>query len=518
MTHPSAHVSSASPLVGRADALAEILALAADRAGVVVVAGEPGAGASRTAREAAGRLTLDGAIAVSAEEPGPGMERLETALRDSGHTADPAGLARIRPVVVLLGDRPGEPRLAGELARRLGGSRALVLITAREPSADAPSVILDRLSEEDATLLADLTTPGLEPGAARAIGLLGDGLPGRIVPLALAARRWRGGEAPLPVPGEMAAAVRERLAPLDAWPRDLAGWVAVVSEPVTVPGLARVCRESGARIEHGLEALVRAGVLEEIPAPPVTRWAYRDRVARAVVRGDLGGVELRRRHAAALVAGRAGGHEPAEMLIHALGSSDPPAVVAYGTRAAHRARSDGEAETALSHAARALAWWSEEMGESARLAALHEKGMALLDLSAWAEAAETLEAAASGRRELGERDPALASISAASSARWNLGQHDAALRMLQDHLARSRDPRPALVRRAGRGPDAGRRHGGHDLPLRRCDGPRRRGARGGERRGGRGDLDARADLHGDGRERPRQPGRAAAPLARPARG
>ena len=42
------------------------------------------------------------------------------------------------------------------------------------------------------------TTPGLEPSAARAIGDLGDGLPGRIVPLALAARRWRGGEAPLP--------------------------------------------------------------------------------------------------------------------------------------------------------------------------------------------------------------------------------------------------------------------------------------------------------------------------------
>lgn len=440
MTPASASAATAPPLVGRADALAEILALAGDRAGVVVVVGEPGAGASRTAREAAGRLTLDGAIAVSAEEPGPGMARLEAALRDSGHTADAAGLARIRPVVVLLGDRPGEPQLPGELARRLGGTRALVLLTAREPSPDAPNVILGRLSAEDAAQLASLTTPGLDPGVARAIGELGDGLPGRIVPLALAARRWRGGEAPLPVPDGMAAAVHRILVPLAPWPRDLAGWVAVVSEPVTTQGLARVCRESLARIEQGLEALVRGGVLDEIPAPPVTRWEFRDRITRAVARADLGGVELRRRHSAALVAGRAAGVVPAEMLVHALGAADAPAVVAYGTRAAHRARADGEAESALAHAARALAWWSEGMGESSRLAALHEKGMALLDLSAWTDAAETLEAAAAGRRELGERDPALASISAASSARWNLGQHDAALRMLQEHLARSRDP------------------------------------------------------------------------------
>ena len=52
MTLPSATVATAAPLVGRADVLAEILALAGDRAGVVVIAGEPGAGASRTARDA----------------------------------------------------------------------------------------------------------------------------------------------------------------------------------------------------------------------------------------------------------------------------------------------------------------------------------------------------------------------------------------------------------------------------------------------------------------------------------
>ena len=39
-----------------------------------------------------------------------------------------------------------------------------------------------------------------------------------------------------------------------------------------------------------------------------------------------------------------------------------------------------------------------------------------------------------------------------------------------------------------------------------------------QRRGGRRGLDARPDLHGHGRERPRQSGRAAAPVASPSRG
>ncbi len=418
----------------------EVLALTATRPGVVVIAGEPGAGASRLAREVAGRLALDGTVVISAEEPGPGVERLERALRNAGHTTDAVGLARVRPLVVLLGDRDDEPRLPGELARRLSGSRALVLVTAREISPEAPTVVLERLGSADSTLLAGLTTPGLASETARAIAELGDGLPGRIIPLALAARRWRGGEAPLPIPEDMRARVRALLEPLAHWPRDLAGWIAVVGDPATPQGLSRICREHPTRIEHGLEALVGAGVLEEVPAPPVVRWAFRDRLMPAVIRDDLGGLELRRRHAAGLVSGRAAGREPAELLRHALGAADADAVVAYGTRSARRAREAGEPEIALADASRALAWWADPMGEAARLTALHEKGMALLDLSAWAEAAETLESAASGRRELGERDAALASISAASSARWNLGQHDAALRSLQDHLARSSDP------------------------------------------------------------------------------
>ena len=201
-----------------------------------------------------------------------------------------------------------------------------------------------------------------------------------------------------------------------------------------------MCRRDPSGIARDLDALVAAGVLREIPGPPRTRWTFRDRLGRAVVRLDMGGARLRTRHAAALVAGRSAGSPAARLLHHALRAADPEAIVAYGTRAAAEAREAGDPEMALAHADSALAWWSAEIGESARLRAVHERGLALLDSSAWQEAAEQLEAAAEGQRALGERDEALASVSAASSARWSLGQHDAALKELQDHLARSRDP------------------------------------------------------------------------------
>ena len=278
--------------------------------------------------------------------------------------------------------------------------------------------MLEPLTEEDGAALAALVTPALSGPGARAVATLGDGLPGRIVPLAHAARRWPGGEAPLPIPPELIALAQAPLADLDPWLRDLAGWVAVVDDPTTPSTLARVCRRHQPQIERDLDALVTAGVLREIPGPPATRWTFRDRLGRAVVRLEMGGVELRTRHAAALVAGRSAGSPSARLLHHALGASDPEAVVLYGTRAAAEAREAGDPETALAYAESALAWWNPESGESARLRAVHERGMALLDASAWQEAAEQLEAAAEGQRALGERDDALASVSAASSARW----------------------------------------------------------------------------------------------------
>ncbi|MGE3141431.1 MAG: hypothetical protein AB7O53_18440, partial [Thermoleophilia bacterium] len=440
MSGRSAYVTTPPPLVGRADALRELVALAASRPGVVVIAGEAGAGTSRMADELASRLALDGASVVVADAPGPGLPALEAALTQAGHTADPTWAARLRPIVALLGDRAEEPGLAAALVRRLGGSRALVILTGRAVAADAPAVVLEPLPEDEAAALATTVTPSLDPAGAAAVAALGDGLPGRVVPLAHAARRWPGGDVPPPVPDRMAAPVRALLDGLDPWTRDLAGWVAVADAPATPGALARLSRQDAGRIERGLDDLVAAGLLAEIPGPPRPRWVFASRLARAVTAAALGGAELRRRHAAALVAGRAAGDAPAALLRHAIGAGDPEGVVAYGLRSARAANEAGAWDAALADAGRALAWWVPEIGESHRLAALHERGMALLDLSQWHEAIDALEEAAAGRRDLGERDAALASASAASAARWALGRHDAALRGLQDHLARSRDP------------------------------------------------------------------------------
>ena len=435
-----AYVASTPRLLGRGDALQEAASLAGTRPGVIVVAGERGVGRARMARETAARLALDGAVVITAETGGPPMERLAAAMTEAGHDPDPARAARLRPIVVLLGDCGDAPGLPGTLARRLAGSRALVLVTADAPAADAPALILDRLSPDDAAALARRVTPSLSAPAARAVAELGDGLPGRIVPLAHAARRWPGGDVPLALPPELVALGEAPLAGLTPWLADLAGWVAVVEEPTTPLALARVCQQHPPRIELGLSALVDAGVLVELPGPPAVRWAFRERLVRAAVLERMGGPQRRLRHAAALVAARSAAAPPELLLRHALGAADPPAIVAYGTRAAAAAREAGDPETALGHARSALAWWNAEIGESARLAAVHERGMALLDTAAWQDAAEHLEEAAEGRGALGEGDAALASISAAASARWSQGQHDVALAELQDHLARSRDP------------------------------------------------------------------------------
>jgi hypothetical protein len=116
-----AYITSAPRLIGRGDALREVVALAATRPGVIVIAGEPGAGRARMAREAAGRLALDGAVVIGAEGDGPAAERLAAAMAEAGHDPDPARAARLRPVVVLLGDCPDEPELAGVLTRGQAG-------------------------------------------------------------------------------------------------------------------------------------------------------------------------------------------------------------------------------------------------------------------------------------------------------------------------------------------------------------------------------------------------------------
>ena len=440
MSGPRAYVAAPPPLVGRADALRELAVLAAARPGVIVVAGEPGAGATRVAREAAARLAIDGAVLIDADGDGDGQERLARALERAGHRPDLAFEARLRPMVAVMGDVVHDTASVRAQARRLEGSRALAIYTAPDVVPDTVTLELDRLSPEDSARLAAAASPEIEAEAAAAVGELGDGLPGRIVPLALAARRWPGGDAPLPIPAALVRWARERLEPLDPWAREIARWAAVAGTPTGAHALARVCRMDASHVERALTSLAAAGVMEELHGPPGPRWRFRDRLVAAALAAELGGAERRRRHAAALVSARSWGASPAELLRHAVGAADAGAVVDYGVRSAEAARAEGTPRRALIDADRAVAWWSAEMGPARRLAALHERGMALLDLSAWSEAAEDLEEAADGWRALRELDAALASASAASSARWSLGQHDAALTFLRGHVGGGREP------------------------------------------------------------------------------
>ena len=210
--------------------------------------------------------------------------------------------------------------------------------------------------------------------------------------------------------------------------------------PTSTQDLARVCRMDASHVERALSSLTSAGILEELDGPPGPRWRFRDRVVAAALAAELGGAERRRRHAAALVSARSWGASPAELLRHAVGAADAVAVVDYGVRGAEAARVEGAPHRALVDADRALTWWSAEMGPARRLAALHQRGMALLDLSAWSEAADDLEEAAEGWRALRRPDAAIASAFAASNARWSLGQHDAALTFLRGHLGNGREP------------------------------------------------------------------------------
>ena len=127
MSSDPAYLAAPPPLTGRAAALDDLVALAATRPGVVVVAGPPGIGRSRLVREAAARLAMDGTALVDAEAPGPGgggpgrgarRRRARCRPRPRRPPAPhrhPAGRAR---------RRAGPGRRPGTAARRLPGPGA----------------------------------------------------------------------------------------------------------------------------------------------------------------------------------------------------------------------------------------------------------------------------------------------------------------------------------------------------------------------------------------------------------
>lgn len=437
-------------LAGRDDVLAQTIALAGQRPGVLAVTGPPGVGTTRLARELAARLVLDGAVVVDAEGPASDDRRIAAALEAEGHNPDPAWAARLAPLVILAGDVPGGDLLeAARLRGRLAGSRALVVMTSHDVVPDVPSVVLDPLDDEAAAALASDVAPELSAGAVAEVVDLALGLPARVIPLALAARRRVPGRALGPIPPSLARPFHRRLEQLGAEARDLLGWLSVMAGPCAPGEVAAASHRGEDRAEHGLVTLERAGLAREVPGPPGPRWELADPLAGAVVRELLGPAEVRRRNAGALLAARLAGAEPQVLLRLAEGAGDADAVVRYGTLAARAARAAGDPARALAHANRALAWWrAPGHPDAQRLDALHERGVALLDMASWSAAADALAEAAAGRTRMRDREGTLASAAAAARAQWSMGRHAQAMHYLRRHLDRdpvSRTPSASLA-------------------------------------------------------------------------
>jgi DNA-binding CsgD family transcriptional regulator len=435
------------PLVGRAGALRALVDAARGGAAALLVAGPRGAGATRLAREAAREIAGSRGTVVDAESGhADPARRMARALRraGAGRSADvPAG-----PVVVLLGDvdpahevpRPPVP------LRRL--SRLTLIATSRRPREDLPSAVVGALEEDDARTLAAAVAPELgEEAAARVLEVSGR-LPGRIVALARAASTWRGEHAPLPIPDDLLREALSRLEGLPPGAVETARWAAVADEPLVARALVRLTGHAEAWVERAFDALVAAGVLEEVPPPGPPRWRFGDRLVREALLADLLPSDLRRRHAAALAAGRAAGR-PLDVLVrHAAGAARPDDVTRLSLAAARAARSAGDASGALRHAERAAQWarWASE----ARLAleAQGERGNALLDLGEFLQAAEILEGAAEGLRAAGDEEAAVMALCDASNARWHAGDHEAALRLITERALLQSEPAGRSMARA----------------------------------------------------------------------
>ena len=518
MTRPSAYVADAPP-ARRAAPTRSPRSSPSPRPGraSIVVAGEPGPGRRATAREAAARLALDGAVAhlrggagARASAPARGG-----AARGGPHARPGAarpGCARSSCCWATARASRGSP---GELARRLArlaGAGAAHRARARRPTRRRWSSTASR--PRTTRRAGRARDPGPRAGrrprdrASSATGCPGGSCrsPSRPAAGAAATPRSRCPTTCAPRPG----------APLDAARRaGRATWRAGSRwspSPPRPQALARVCRRDPARIERGLDALVRRGRPRRDPRrrrSPAGR--FRDRIVRGGRprrprrRRSCGGATRRpssRAAPRATTPGRAAAPRRSA-------PPTPTAVVAYGTRAAIAAREATATPRRRSRTPpRALAWWSAEIGESrpprrppraghgpARPVAVGGGGR---DARGGRRAAAR-ELRRARRRRSRASPPPRARAGTSASTTWRCAAAG-------PPRAQPRS-RPAARRpRARRGAHPGRGHGGHDLPLRRRDGASRaRRATEASAAGRRRDLDARADLHGHGRERAGRP-------------
>jgi DNA-binding CsgD family transcriptional regulator/tetratricopeptide (TPR) repeat protein len=420
------------PLLARQQALRALVDLVRRGEQVLVVAGPPGVGATRLAREVAREIAGDRGSVLRAETGGDTPSgRLERALADADLGGSGDDVPSRGPVVALVGDVRADQEVPRPSADPRRGTRLIVVATAVAAVDDLPSVVLRALGPADSRRLALAVAPGLDDDALAGVVELADGLPGRLVPLARAAVDRPAGR-PVPIPQVLLALVRDRLAGLSPSALEVARWGAILDDPLELAALVRVTGHAGSWVERALDDLVLARLVEELGEAGPPRWRFRERLVPAAVAADLAPSDRRRRHAAALVAARATGGSPATLVRHAVGAADAPAVVTLSLRASADARSRGDAEGALAHADRALAWCETLPDASLRLHAHVERGTALADRGDWVEGAEVLERAAADLRALGDENAAIAAWSEAATAKWTAGDLEGALSLITE--------------------------------------------------------------------------------------
>ena len=121
-----AYPTAPPPLMGRADLLGELVVLVGGAPGRDR-GGRAGRGSARPAAGARGRRAPRHRRRRADRRgrgPGPGQERLARALAAAGHDPDPARAARLRPMVVLMGDVGDEPAVARRPRAAPGAARA----------------------------------------------------------------------------------------------------------------------------------------------------------------------------------------------------------------------------------------------------------------------------------------------------------------------------------------------------------------------------------------------------------
>jgi hypothetical protein len=327
-------------------------------------------------------------------------------------------------LVVVLDDfhaaDPGSRLLLGFVARRLGTSRIVLLVLAREPVASelarGRTLTLRGLDETQVGALVR----GRAGRAARAAVVRGlhQGTGGNplfvdeVVRVLLAEGRLDevGPGGRLPLPAGVRDAIRTRCAPLAPAVREMLRLAAVLGVEFELPVLARLAGAPPEQLLDRLGAAVAAGVLVAAPGLPGC-YRFTHALVRDALYEELSPAERLGRHREAVLAIEHLDEAARETQLPALahhaleavaGADDVARAVGYAEHAARRALALLAPEEAARHceaALRALAAWGGP--EPARVGLLLLRGEAERAAGAMEKARPTFLAAATAARALG---------------------------------------------------------------------------------------------------------------------